>query len=76
MILVFKTSVRTSRDINILKAYLCAISPQIKWNFDLEDVDNILRIECDEDISLKIIKLLENKGFKCEDLDSNVIFTE
>lgn len=76
MILVFKTSVRTSKDINILKEYLCAMSPQVKWNFDFEDVDNILRVECDEDISVKIIKLLKNKGFKCEDLDSNIIFTE
>ena len=38
------------------------------WNFDLEDCDKILRIDSPTEITETIIKLLQEKGFKCEEL--------
>ncbi len=68
MILVFKTSVKDLRDIGVLENELNQVLPITKWNFDLEDIDNVLRVESIRDISLELIHLLQDKGFECEDL--------
>ncbi len=68
MVYVFKTSVKTQKDIGILKSYLNKLLPQIKWNFDLEDCDKILRIVSPREISETVIKLLQCKGFDCQEL--------
>ena len=67
MITVFKTSVFSRHDIKLLKPYLNEIRHS-KWNFDLEDCDKILRIESKIEVSETIIKLLQAKGFNCEEL--------
>lgn len=72
MILVFKTSVKTLKDVKALSNQLNGISPSIDWSFDLEDIDKVLRIECTNDITSKIINLLKYKGFKCQDLDTKI----
>jgi hypothetical protein len=68
MISVFKTSVKTERDISNLKPCLNELLPQAKWNFDLEDCDKIFRIDGQREISESVIKLLQNNGFACEEL--------
>ena len=55
MIFVFKTSVKTKMQIKKLKPHIEKILPKAKWNFDLEDVDKILRIDSKENIVLIII---------------------
>ncbi|MET1258418.1 hypothetical protein ABV409_03710 [Flagellimonas sp. DF-77] len=40
-----------------------------RWNFDLEDCDNILRVETERPNALAISRLLHDKGFLCEELD-------
>lgn len=45
MIYVFKTTVHTETQVQELKPYLDKLFPLSKWNFDLEDRDNIFRIE-------------------------------
>ncbi|WP_299431096.1 hypothetical protein [uncultured Maribacter sp.] len=42
---------------------------EIHWNFDLEDCDNILRIESEYYIQETVIKLLENNNFSCKELE-------
>jgi hypothetical protein len=69
MIFVFKTSVKTKILIKKLKPHIDIILPKVKWNFDLEDCDKILRIESEEDIVLKITNLLKNHNFDCEELE-------
>ena len=44
-VLLFKTSVCNQTDISKLKVHLANAIKNGKWNFDLEDCDNILRIE-------------------------------
>lgn len=45
MIHVFKTSVDTKSKLEFATALLTELLPHAKWNFDLEDCDNILRID-------------------------------
>jgi hypothetical protein len=66
MIYVFKTSVGTASDIEVLKPHLEDL-PQTKWSFDLEDCDRILRIDSRPGISADtVIRILQHKGFACE----------
>ena len=68
MIFVFKTSVKNQTQVQNLKPHLDNILPIAKWNFDLEDVDKILRIDSEESIELIIIDLLNTHNFSCEEL--------
>ncbi len=68
MIYVFKTSVKLKKEVRGLKPHLNELLRQAKWNFDLEDCDKILRIDSETEICKTIIKLLQDKGFDCEEL--------
>ena len=68
MIYIFKTSVKTKKLVQQLKPFLDNSLQQSKWNFDLEDCDKILRIESPTEISEAVNKLLNGKGFDCEEL--------
>ncbi len=39
-----------------------------RWNFDLEDCDNIFRVETESPDVLTIAQLFQNQGFWCEEL--------
>ena len=69
MIFVFKTSVRTKQQVQQLKPHIDKTLPNAKWNFDLEDIDKILRIDSEENIVLIIIDLLTIHKFFCEELE-------
>ena len=69
LILVFKTSVSNQSDIRCLISQLNGITDIGKWNFDLEDCDKILRVECENNISNDIMRILNGKGFICTELD-------
>ena len=68
MILVFKTNVADTSEMETLQPLLDKHLKNAKWNFDLEDCDKILRIDCQTEISSIAIKLLEQNGFMCEEL--------
>lgn len=64
---VFKTTVINQSHVKGLKSDLNKLAHKNEqWNFDLEDCDNILRIESKE--PEKFTKILEMKGFDCEEL--------
>ncbi|KAF2330207.1 hypothetical protein [Flavobacterium daemonense] len=66
MIYVFKTSVDSSTKLEAASALLHKLLPQTLWNFDLEDCDNILRI----DSELNVVELLADNGiFDCVELE-------
>jgi uncharacterized protein YtpQ (UPF0354 family) len=69
MIFVFKTSVKTKMQIKKLKPHIDKRLPKAKWNFDLEDIDNILRIDSEENIVLIVIDLLHIHNYSCEELE-------
>jgi hypothetical protein len=66
MILVFKTSVSTFSEVETLKPQLDKYFPNAKWNFDLQDCDNILRLDNLKEISDVVINLLKENSFECE----------
>lgn len=68
VIYVFKTSVKTRAAVQQLTPYLDKFLPAMKWNFDLQDCDHILRLDAPGDVSRSVIKLLEDNGFHCEEL--------
>ena len=64
---VFKTSVVEPRAIAKLQPVLDRlINPAGRWNFDLEDCDNILRVESGQIEPLRVIGVLQRKGYRCE----------
>jgi len=69
MIFVFKTSVKTKMQVRQLQPHIDTIVPNAAWNFDLQDCDKILRIDCEDNIVLKIIHLLKVNNYCCEELE-------
>ena len=69
MIFVFKTSVKTKMQVMKLKPHIDQRLPNAKWNFDLEDMDKVLRIDSEENIVLKIIDLLTGHSYHCGGLE-------
>ncbi len=65
---VFKTSI-SQKDVQIVNTRLHSLIPNGTWNFDLDDLDNILRIECSENIVDAVCSSLRIDGFYCEELD-------
>jgi hypothetical protein len=68
MISVFKTNVTNTTEIETLKPFLDTHLENAKWNFDLEDCDNILRIESQIKVTETTIILLQDNGYECEEL--------
>ena len=52
-----------------LKPHIGERLPKAKWNFDLEDIDKILRIDSEENIVLIIMDLLNIHNYSCEELE-------
>lgn len=69
MVEVFKTNVAEVDRSNLLLQRLLSHFPANKINFDLEDCDKILRVEGENIVSEKIMKILNEEGHLCEILD-------
>lgn len=68
-ILVFVTNIEKEEQVSEVKPLLTAVAAISDWNFDLDDCDNILRIEAN-DISPRYIEfLLKTAGFDCRELE-------
>jgi len=67
-VLVFKTNLTNTRHIRKVEPYL-DVHPHIhRWNVDLHDCDNILRIETEQLPGAEIENLLLKAGYYCEEL--------
>lgn len=68
-ILVFKTNLTDSKRISDVESAL-DIHPHIrKWNVDLNDCDNILRIEANDLSPKEVENMLLKAGYYCEELE-------
>jgi len=65
---VFKTNVNKQWQAEMLCEVMAAAFPLSKCNFDLQDVDNIFRIESFYAISSDVIDMLRRYGFHGEEL--------
>ena len=67
-VLVFKTNILSDEDVEKIGHVLALESNITRWNIDLDDIDKVLRIECDQLQPDAVIKLLRDAGFECEEL--------
>jgi len=68
-IFIFTTSVEKPEQVTEIKPLLTSVPAITGWNFDLEDCDNILRIEADHISPRYIESLLHTAGFDCRELE-------
>ncbi len=66
MVEVFKTNIQQEYQAEVIVAELCMYFPDHAINFDLQDRDNILRVEAANIKNEKIINLLQQHGVDCE----------
>jgi hypothetical protein len=51
-----------------LGPHIDKVLPFAKWNFDLKDIDKILRIDSEGNIASVVIDLLHIHRYSCEEL--------
>jgi hypothetical protein len=68
-VLVFKTSVKTPQHVKLLKPLLDSTAGKGKWNFALDDCDRILRIVSHQVNPVAAIRLLQENGYECSELE-------
>lgn len=67
-VFVFRTGVSNQEHIQIIAPHLNSLRGVHKWNFDLEDHENILRIEAVGISPGRVIETLSDKNYFCEEL--------
>ncbi|WP_428329998.1 hypothetical protein [Mucilaginibacter sp.] len=68
-VLIFTTSVEKPEQVTEIRPLLVADPAITDWNFDLEDCDNILRIESVNISPRYIESLLQTAGYDCRELE-------
>ncbi len=78
MIEIFKTNVTEDTDAAMLLETIHLAYPQYKVNFDLDDCDHILRVECANGYfdSYALIRIVSSLGFYAEILSDNDPFDD
>ena len=66
-ILVFKTNLSNKRLISNVEPVLNALPHIIKWNVDLNDRDNVLRVVSKNIAAKEIEEIVISAGFHCEE---------
>lgn len=69
MIEVFKTDISNNAVAEIIAKHLQNILPEAKINFDLEDCDNILRVEGNSMLVNTVAQQITALGFYCKALE-------
>lgn len=67
-ILIFKTNLENPELISQAQPLLQNISGIKRWNVDIQDCDNVLRIESIELSPRSVETILQNAGYYCEEL--------
>lgn len=63
-LLIFRTDIKSKKKVKSVKTVFNNHSDIIKWSIDLEDIDNVLRIEATKNLSEEeVIDLVKIKGF-------------
>lgn len=67
-ILVFRTNINRKKDVKSLTPLFNNCAEIIKWNIDIADCDNVLRIEATNPNHEPVIRLVTKAGYNCEEL--------
>lgn len=69
-ILIFRTDIKTKKKVKAVKPIFNNHSSISNWSIDIEDIDNVLRIEATENLDESdVINLTSTRGFYCEVLN-------
>ncbi|HWA35522.1 MAG TPA: hypothetical protein VG737_15380 [Cyclobacteriaceae bacterium] len=68
-VMVFSTSVDSKDDVRELTPLLNSFAGKGHWNFALDDCDRILRIVSSEVDPRATIRLMNDLGYQCRELD-------
>ncbi|PLK43957.1 hypothetical protein C0V77_12445 [Emticicia sp. TH156] len=68
MIRVFATNVKNPTKADLIVKEILIAYPQYRVNFDLEDCDNILRIEGNYFRSDSVVNILKENGYECSEI--------
>jgi hypothetical protein len=68
-VLVYRTNIQHYDDIERIKPIFNKQTDILKWHVDLEDVDCVLRVEAQGNISDKIETLVQKAGYWCGELE-------
>ncbi|GGH01054.1 hypothetical protein GCM10011416_19660 [Polaribacter pacificus] len=68
-LLILRTDIKTKKKVKKIKPIFNNHPIIYNWSIDIEDIDNVLRIEADDHLNEEELKkvVMEN-GFYCEDL--------
>ncbi|WP_317896650.1 hypothetical protein [Aurantibacillus circumpalustris] len=67
-ILIFKTNIKSEEDKTHIAEFLSNNGDIEEWSVDCDDIDCVLRIVSHKLDAEGIIKLINQKGFRCEEL--------
>lgn len=63
-LLIFQTDIKSKKKVKSIKPILNEHSDILKWSVDLEDIDNVLRIEATDNITeTDVINMVRPHGF-------------
>ncbi|GAB5401494.1 MAG: hypothetical protein Aureis2KO_30790 [Aureisphaera sp.] len=66
---IFRTDIKSKKKVKLIKQALNRNVEVLRWSVDLEDIDNVLRVEATEFLSEKdIMDLIGEKGFYIQPL--------
>ncbi|MBX2827588.1 MAG: hypothetical protein KTR22_05465 [Flavobacteriaceae bacterium] len=66
---IFRTDIKSKKKVKTIKRILNAHIEVLHWTVDLEDIDNVLRVETTEYLSEKdIVELISHQGFYIQPL--------
>lgn len=67
-ILIFKTNLSNTERVRSVQPLMRNIQGIHRWNIDMHDCDNVLRIEASELSPRTVENALQNAGYYCEEL--------
>jgi hypothetical protein len=75
-LLILRTDIKTKKKVKKVKPLLDSHPLIFKWSIDLQDIDNVLRVEASSDLKeIDITSLIKGEGFFCEDLPGTLCFS-
>ena len=67
-VIILKTNIRYKKQVKAVAPLLDGQNNIMKWNIDLHDIDKVLRIESDDMELREVVQLIQEAGFRCEEL--------
>jgi hypothetical protein len=63
---VFKTNINSLPLVEFVKPYFDSNSNILKWSVDIEDIDNVLRVESNGLLERDVINIVEKRELICK----------